>query len=139
MKFILPIFLFTSILPIFCFSQQNVTVISKTASFREKPNKTAKIIFTVKRGAKFHLESETHKNGWYNVSVLEEDLPRLLKEKYPEYNDVDEDELVSRLLKKYPSFGKGWIHGNDIQISNSKQSSFDKFMSDRNNPLSKRS
>lgn len=68
--YILLVFILVGLCASQSFAQTQAIVISNQAQFREKPSKTAKVIFTVKKGTKFKLESVTNKNGWYYVSVL---------------------------------------------------------------------
>ncbi len=51
-------------------AQTQAVVTSKIAQFRTRSTKSAKIILTVKKGAKFKLEDTRNMNGWYYVSVL---------------------------------------------------------------------
>lgn len=51
-------------------SGENLVVINDVAYVRKAPNKTAKILMTVKKGAKFTAITLTPQRGWYHVSLL---------------------------------------------------------------------
>ena len=54
-------------------AQSQAIVISKQAQIREIASRTGKVISTLKKDTKLKLKSNEHKNGWYNVSVLNGD------------------------------------------------------------------
>lgn len=49
---------------------QRAIVIKDTATFYSKPSAKSKVIFTVKKGASFKLESLDSTHGWYYVSAV---------------------------------------------------------------------
>lgn len=116
------------------FGQTAIVIIPK-AVFRERPTPNAKVIFTVKKGAKFKLESEEHTNGWYYVSLLKgnvkgwiygdgikinnpnDNLPDLTK--YEISNKKAKGDYIDELDKAVGFHKPGWFH-----YGTSKDSSF---------------
>src|SRR5215213_2702333 len=125
---------FTILIAVACavstWAQREAVVTSKTAQFRESPSKTAKVIFTVRKGAKLKLESTGHKNGWYSISVLNgkqkgwihgndikidyTDIDNYIQNKIASLNEKGEtiEEFSARVRKTFPS---EWVYfGLDV-------------------------
>ena len=93
-------------------AQSQAEVITKTAKFHEKPSIKSKVIFTAKHGAKFKVESETHKNGWYYVSTLKGNVKGWMYGNSikigPTNGEANAEDDVYTAMAKMSLAGEGW-------------------------------
>lgn len=109
---LLLIFFIIAICSFSAFAQAQAIVITKTAQFRAKPSKTAKVLFTVKKGAKLKIEDELPENGWYRVSVLKGNQKGWMHGNAIKLDDFDVDSVAKSVwsdeyLKTHAE--GGWI------------------------------
>lgn len=107
-------------------AQTGAVVVSKFAQFRTQPTKTSKIIFTVKKGAKFKLESDEGKNGWYYVSILNGNQKGWIEgenikfvendNQYPKKRNSLKDEWVYLYTTKYGDVKVADVYINPAKI-----------------------